>query len=76
MGSIPVNPKELLEDGSFLLRFVVNVCAAIEIHFCTLTNNASTGIRKELVRQISIAMHGILIFRTGKTTDFEVNLDR
>jgi WASH complex subunit strumpellin len=48
VGSIPVNPKELLEDG----------------------------IRKELVRQISIAMHGILIFRTGKTADFEVNLDR
>jgi WASH complex subunit strumpellin len=48
VGSIPVNPKELLEDG----------------------------IRKELVRQISIAMHGILIFRTGKTADFEANLER
>lgn len=32
------------------------------------------GIRKELVRQISMALHGILIFKTGKTADFEDKL--
>eukprot|EP01027_Heterolobosea_sp_BB2_P007140 GEZU01010652.1.p1 GENE.GEZU01010652.1~~GEZU01010652.1.p1 ORF type:complete len:835 (-),score=235.13 GEZU01010652.1:84-2588(-) len=32
------------------------------------------GIRKELVRQIAFALHNILVFKTGKITDFELRL--
>jgi hypothetical protein len=76
VGSIPVNPKELLEDGnaSFCKRFsVVLWCGIIRFANCDCIHS---GIRKELVKQICIAMHGILIFRTGKTVDFELSLER
>ncbi|EKX49139.1 hypothetical protein GUITHDRAFT_85883 [Guillardia theta CCMP2712] len=33
------------------------------------------GIRKELVRQISMALHGILIFSSGKVEEFEMRLE-